>query len=249
MLPWETLRRLLGLPSDMPPLGASELVRLALDDPRRARIVAMGLRGLRPDEAAAGMVLAALDRGSFAPELAAELLGAIAHRAGYPVLQAMLLDEEAESAWVAAGVAMARVLGLDSGPDLAVALREAPERGAREGAAFGLAELGDEAALAGIVDAGLRGAIRARVAARCGADLPLVPDLWLELLAAEDHAARRLGTELVYVLLNRNDPGARQRLDMLGPRAKMAVREALDDPSLYMLPEKRATLEAWSTPR
>ncbi len=76
-----------------------------------------------------------------------------------------------------------------------------------------------------------------------------MPDLWLELLAAEDHAARRLGTELVYVLLNRNDPGARQRLDMLGPRAKMAVREALDDPSLYMLPEKRATLEAWSTPR
>ncbi|MEC7526472.1 MAG: hypothetical protein VYE22_41730 [Myxococcota bacterium] len=246
MLPWETLRRLLGLPPDMSPLGATELVRLAIDDPRRARIVAMGLRGQRPDEAAAGMILAALDRGTLPPELAAELLGAVGHRAAYDILRAMLLDPEMPNAWAAAGVAMAQVLGLDAGPDLAVAMREAPERGAREGAAFGLAELGDEAAVAGIVEAGLRGLIRARVAARCGADLPFLPELWLQLLASSERTARRLGTELIYVLLNRNDPGAQERLEALGPRAKSAVREALEDPSLYMLPEKRATLEAWS---
>lgn len=82
VLPWETLRRLLGLPSGMAPLGASELVRLAIEEPRRARLIGMALAGHPPREPPVGAILGALERGALAPELAVELLGCVGHRSG-----------------------------------------------------------------------------------------------------------------------------------------------------------------------
>ena len=141
---------------------------------------------------------------------------------------------------------MARELAAEAEADLVVALRGAPAREAREGAALGLAELGGQEAAASITHAGAGGIIRARVAARCAATLPFEPAVWLELLESPDVTPRRLATELVYVLVRRDDPSARRRLGVLGVRAKDAVRVALEDPALTMLPDKRDALAEWA---
>lgn len=245
MLPWETLRRLLGLPSDMDPPGSAELVRLALEEPRRARLVAMALAGQTPKEPPAGMLIAALDAGSLAPELVAELLGAVGHRSGYRTVRAMLFDPELGPAASPAGVAMARIIGREAVGDLSLALRAAPTREGREGGAMGLAELGDPGGAAAIAEAGADGRIRARVVARCVARMPFDPDEWLLRLAAERPEERRLATEVIYVLVEKGDADAKARLAALGEEGRAGVRRALDDPELYMLPEKREALAAW----
>src|SRR5688572_3529184 len=90
MVPWETLRRLLGLPADMEPPESAELIRLAIEQPRHARIIAMALRGRPPKEAPAAAILVALDRGTIALGSALELLGAVGHAAGYEAVRARL---------------------------------------------------------------------------------------------------------------------------------------------------------------
>jgi hypothetical protein len=246
VLPWETLRRLLGLPSDMEPPGSAELVRMAIEEPRRARLIGMALGGHTPKEPPAGMLAAALEAGAITPELAAELLGAVGHRSGYRTVRAMLFEPEQGGAAEAAGVAMARILGHDATADLSLALRGASEREAREGAALGLCELGDPGAAAVIAEAGRDGRVRARTAARCIARLPFDPEEWLAQLNAEALEARRLATEVVYVLVRKGDEEARERLDLLGEPGRHAVRRALDVEELYMLPDKREALEGWA---
>jgi hypothetical protein len=245
VLPWETLRRLLGLPNDMEPPGSVELVRMALEEPRRGRLIGMALAGHPPKEPPAGMLIAALDAGRIPAKLGAELLGAVGHRAGYRSVRAMLFDPERPEAAEAAGVAMARILGRQAVADLSLALH-GPSREAREGAALGLCELGEAGAAAAVAEAGRDGRVRARVAARCVARLPFDPAEWLAQLEAEPLEARRLATEVVYVLVRQDDEDARERLEALGDAGRRAVRRALDDEALYMLPDKRDALEAWA---
>lgn len=236
---------MLGLPSDMEPPGSVELVRMAIDEPKRARLIAMVLAGHTPKEPPAGMLVAALDAGSIAPELGAELLGAVGHRSGYRTLRTMLFEPERASAAEAAAVAMARVLGPNATDDLLLALRAGPSREAREGAAWGLAELDDPHSAATIGEAGRDGRIRARVAARCIARLPFDPGEWLAQLQADDLAAKRLATEVVYVLVRQADERAQEQLDALGEAGRRAVRRVLEDEDLYLLPDKRDALESW----
>ena len=245
MLPWETLRRLLGLPADMQPPGAAELVRLAIDDPRRARLIGMALSGQTPKEAPAGMLVAAHEAGKLAPELVAELLGAVGHRSGYRTVRDMLFDEGVGTAGAPAGVAMARILGREAIGDLSLALRMAPTREGREGGALGLAELEDEEASASVAEAGADGRIRARVVARCVARMPFDPDEWLRRLASGRTEDRRLATEVIWVLVEKGDAESHARLAALGPEGREGVRQALEDPDVYMLPEKRDALLAW----
>ncbi|HJL16265.1 MAG TPA: hypothetical protein RMH99_11450 [Sandaracinaceae bacterium LLY-WYZ-13_1] len=248
VLPWETLRRLLGLPSDMSPPGSVELVRMALDEPRRARLIGMALSGHTPKEPPAGMLMAALDSGALAPELAAELLGSVGHRAGYRAVRGMLFDAERSAAAAAAGVAMARILGQEASADLSLALRSAPTRQGREGAALGLTELGDVGATGLVTEAGRDGRIRVRTAARCLAGLPFDAEGWVARLDGEALEDRRLATEVVYVLVRKNDDESRARLEALGEPGRRAVRRALIDEALTMLPDKRDALLEWAGP-
>lgn len=246
MVPWETLRRLLGLPADMEPPDSAELVRMAVDQPRHARLIGMALRGRAPKEAPAAMLVAAYERGALPAERAMELLGSVGHAAGYETARAVLFGESSAVACTAAGVACARMLGRRAEADLSIALRLTATREAREGAALGLCEIGTSEAAATVAEAGRDGRIRIRVAARCAARMPFDAEFWLEQLESSDARCRRYGTELVYELLASSAAGdGRERLEELGERGKDAVRAALGDESLYMLPEKREILARW----
>ena len=109
-----------------------------------------------------------------------------------------------------------------------------------------LAELDDGVHAELVIEAARAARIRARLAARCVARLPFDPMRWLELLISERVADRRLATELVYLLLRREDRAARERLDALGEPGRRAVQRCLDADDLYMLPDKRDVLSAWA---
>lgn len=246
MVPWETLRRLLGLPADMDPPGSTELVGMAIEQPRHSRLIAMALRGRVPKETPAAMLIAAYERGTLPAERVAELLGSIGHGAGYDTVRTMLFEDEDTDAAAAAGVACARILGRRAEADLSIAVRASISREGREGAALGLCELGSAEAAASIAEAGRDGRIRIRLAARCAARMPFDASFWIEQLESTDARCRRYGTELVYELLASSGAiDARERLEELGDRGKEAVRAALEDTSLYMLPEKRDVLARW----
>ena len=246
MVPWETLRRLLGLPRDMAPPDTAELARLAIAEPRHARLVAMALRGRVPKEAPAAMLIAAHERGALPSHRVAELLGCVGHASGYRAVLAMLYSADETDACAAAGVAAARILGRRADADLIVALSAGPDRVHREGAALGLSEIGTEEAAASVVEAGRDGRVRMRLAIRCAVRMPFDADFWLDQLESPRLRDRRYGTHLVYELLaSPASSGAREHLDALGDRAKSAVRGALSDPELYMLPEKRELLARW----
>lgn len=247
MVPWETLRRLLGLPADTSPPDSAELVRLAIAEPRHARLIAMALRGRVPKEAPAAMLMAAYEEGALSSTHVAELLGCVGHGVGYRTVLGMLHDPEESEACEAAGLAAARILGQRADTDLTITLSTGPERAHREGAAFGLCEIGTEEAAASVTEAGRDGRIRIRVAVRCAIRMPFDASFWLELLESIDARDRRYGTQLVYELLASPDAvDAPERLAELGNRAKEAVRVALRDPALYMLPDKRELLTRWS---
>jgi hypothetical protein len=243
---WDTLRRLLGLPPDMEPPDSVELVGIATAQPRHARLVGMVLRGRTPKEAPAAMIAAAREQGMLSAEHAAELLGAVGHAAGYETVRAMLFSSEEPEACASAGVAVARILGRRAEADLLLALHGAPERAGREGAALGLSELDNEEAALSIVEAARGGRVRARVAVRCAMRSPFDAELWLEILESNAGRDRRLGTELVYTLASSASDAARERLEALGDRGRAAVRSALEDGALYMLPEKRDVLTRWA---
>ncbi|HEY8428686.1 MAG TPA: hypothetical protein VIL20_09945 [Sandaracinaceae bacterium] len=246
MVPWDALRRLLGLPADMSPPDSVDLVRMAIDRPRHARLIGMALRGCVPKEAPAAMLVAAGERGALPPYAVAELLGCVGHAAGYAAARALLFGENDAKTYAAAGIACARILGARAEADLSIALRASPTREAREGAAIGLCEIGSAEAAATIAEAGRDGRVRMRLAARCAVRMPFDASYWLEQLESSDLRSRRYGTELVYELLaGGGATDARRHLYELGDRAKEAVRAALEDPRLYMLPEKREVLARW----
>lgn len=245
-MPWETLRRLLGLPSGTAPPSGADLVRLAIEQPSRARLIGMALIGQPPKEGAAGLVLGALDRGQVSDAVGAELLGCVGHGSGYGAVAAMLFDPSASAGAVAAaGPAMARILGRRAEADLSLALRMGVTREAREGAALGLTEVGSAEAAASIAEAACEGRIRARLAASCAVRLPFDAAHWIELLEAEALAPRRVATEVVYALVMDDHGEARDALTELGDEGRRALRRALDDEALYMLPDKRRVLEGW----
>lgn len=230
----------------MAPPGPADLVQLAIDEPRRARLIGMALAGHQPTEAPAALLQSALDRDAIRPDIAVELLGCVRHRAGYALARACLYNADRRDAAYAAGITMARIAGPEADADLTVALWVAPEREGREGAALGLCELGEPHHADAIFRAARDGKIRARVAAGCSLQLPFDPQLHLELLRSEEVADRRLGTELVYELIVQSSNEAGLRLRELGDEAKWAIQLCLEDDALYMLPEKREALEAWA---
>ncbi len=229
----------------MAPPGPTDLVQLAIEEPRRARLIGMALASHQPTEAPAALLQAALDRDAIRPDIAVELLGCVRHRAGYSLARSCLYNADRRDAAFAAGIAMARIAGPEADSDLIVALWAAPEREGREGAALGLCEIGEAHHAAAIFRAAREGKIRARVAAGCAIQLPFDPELHLELLRSEDRGDRRLGTELVYELLVQSGDETELRLRELGEEAKWAVQLCLEDAELYMLPDKREALEAW----
>lgn len=229
----------------MAPPGPTDLVRLAIEEPRRARLIGMALAGHQPTEAPAALLQSALDRDAIRPDIAVELLGCVRHRAGYTLARSCLYDADRRDAAYAAGIAMARIAGSEADPDLTVAMWAAPEREGREGAALGLCELGERHHAAAIFRAAREAKIRARVAAGCALQLPFDPELHLELLRSTEGPDRRLGTELVYEMLVQATDDAELRLRELGDEAKWAVQLCLEDEDLYMLPDKREALEAW----
>lgn len=242
MSEWETLRRLLGLPADTPPPSPEDLTRLALENPKRARLVGMALRRETSREGPVAIILGALDRGNVDSSLGVELLGCIGHPSGYGTALRALIDKERPEAASIAGVAMARILGARAAPDLLVALARAEGRAGREGAALGLAELGERAHAEFVIEAARQGTIGTRLGARCVARLPFEASRWLTLLENEVASDRRLATEVVYLLVRRTDQA---RLDALGEAGRAAVRRCLDDAAVYMRPEKRDVLATW----
>ena len=105
-----------------------------------------------------------------------------------------------------------------------------------------VAELGERAHAEFVIEAARGGAIGTRLAARCVARLPFEPSRWLALLTSKALSDQSLATEVVYLLLRRTDQA---RLDALGEAGREAVRHCLDDPEVYMRPEKREVLASW----
>lgn len=228
----------------MPVPGPSDLVRLALEEPRRARLIGVALRRLPPKEGPAALVLTALDRGDVDLGLAVELLGCIGHRSGYRVAHAALNDDEHPEVAAQAAIAMARILGHDADADLLLVLWRGEERESREGAAVGLVEHATPADASSIVEAARDGRIRVRIGARCVARLPFEAEDWIELLGSGEVRDRKLATEVVYLLLRRGDREAQARLIALGALGRKAVARCVEEDD--MLPEKRDLLAAWA---
>jgi len=160
---------------------ALELVEKVLSNDALFKLAARELESLSPDLRAAEVLIEAFRGGRAQPWLTAYLLGCIGHEAGYAVVREILLAAPRSLAESYAGVALAKIRGAGAFEDLAALLTEAPQRVSREGAAYGLRELGGPAAMAAVAAAGRDRHIKLDVAASILA-ASVTAELVLELL-------------------------------------------------------------------
>lgn len=153
--------------------SALELVRYALNDPAKFKLVDAVLAERAPDPAAAELLIAAFEAGMAPAWLVAYLLGRIGADCGYATARMIVLAAPGQLAESCAAVAMVRIRRARAFADLAELLNTAPQRASREAAASGLAELGSAEAAALILAASQAQTIRANIARRL-----LTPTPW-----------------------------------------------------------------------
>lgn len=166
--------------------SASDLVNLALTSDYAWKDVAAELLKRPPDTAAAGILIHTFQEGRAPAWLTAFLLGCLRDRSGYTVVRDILWSTPGYSGESYAGVAMARIAGAAARDDLLDAMQNAPTRGSREGAAYGLGELADDSLAPLLLEAARAGRIRSDNAATNIASSSSVEPLLREWLATDD---------------------------------------------------------------
>ncbi len=123
-------------------LGDLELVDQAIESSRYFKIVSRAFEGRAPSAPAAERLIAAWEAGEAPAWLTAHLLGRIGHDLGYGTVRTILLGGHGSGSGSYAGSAMGRIRGAAAEADLTTILRNSAARRVREGAAYGLAEIG-----------------------------------------------------------------------------------------------------------
>lgn len=213
---------------------ADAIVAAAIDKHLLMKMAGDRLRKLPADESAAARLVRAYETGDAPPWLAAYLLGCIGHDRGYDTVKAILLSSPGMLAESYAGVALMRIRGEEAGGDLERILTEGPTRVCRDGAGYGLAELG-----------GARSAERVLEAIRSGAVLPdmghvfnerrLLDSFVVELFDSESERDRQAAFHAVHSALAHEERTKRV------PRvAAAAAVRALDEGRVRASPKTAA---------
>lgn len=224
-----------------------ELIQGALEDHSSFKQVYFELERRRPSRAGAELLIEAHRRGDAPDYLAAALLGQCRHAIGYQTVRNILLSAPGYLAESYAGVALAKIAGQECLEDLIDIQQSAPHLKSREGAAYGLANLGSPEAMRAVLDATLLRKIRwhtgARILGRASPD----EELLLDLLGDEDEFRTRLATEIAWacILSDRADPATESPRLVTHPSEALieALREALA--GLSMSTRKRKGLYEW----
>lgn len=216
-------------------LDGRALVALAIAEHLRFKDVFAELERRPVDDDAADALVAAYRDGSAPPWLTAALLGETRSARGYEVLSTILYDAPRLLAESYAGVAMAKVRGVDAAPDLRRAMHEAPELRSREGAAYGLSHLARAEDATAILAAARDGRIRVRMVGGAIADCEgITPDL-LRWLSGGDPLLEHIAIDAAFAL------SARQGGRLDGPLAT-AVASALEAGRVSVAPSLRTML-------
>jgi hypothetical protein len=177
---------LLGYSRDASP---SDLVRQLLADPCGPVLfkdIGARLEECAPDANVVPILDQAYREGRAQPWLTAYLLRSLRHESGYALAREILWAEPGNLAESYAATAMARMKGKQALPDLIEALHNAKRIRAREGAAYGICELGDESLVSVLLEAARAKRIRKRCPAGLVASLPRAEERLLEWLASDD---------------------------------------------------------------
>jgi len=173
-------------------------VKKAIANHAYFKIASRDLEKLAPDAAATQALIEAF-RGRSAPAwLVAHLLGCNGHDDGYALVREILLSAPGLLAESYAGVALTKIRGNRAFDDLASLLTEAPHKASREGAAYGLRELGGPVAIRIIAAAGRDGHIKPSVAASILAKLPTPSRRVIELVDSDTERGLLIAAWLIH---------------------------------------------------
>lgn len=217
-----------------------ELVRYALNDPAKFKLVDAALAQCAPDPAAAELLIAAFAAGTAPAWLVAYLLGRIGADCGYSTARAIVLAAPGQLAESYAAVAMVRIRGAQTFGDLAELLNTAPQRASREAAASGLAEFGSAEAVEFILAAGQTQTIRLNIAGSLLGRLPCDQAKIAELLTSEQAHNIRLALAIVKVMALNLNVDSRPEQDLIA-----ALEQTLANPAIVMAPQTRRNLTRW----
>ena len=179
------LRRWYAATARLEPLASSKalsIVNKAITNHAYFKLAAVDLEKLSPDPGATHALIEAFRDGRAPAWMVAHLLGCSGHDDGYLVAREILVSAPGGLAESYAGVALAKIRGGRALEDLVSLLTEAPSKVSREGAAYGLQQLGGLVAARAVAAAGRDGYIKPSVAGSVLAPLPSSGQLVLELL-------------------------------------------------------------------
>lgn len=198
---------------------------------------------LPTDESAAAYLIGAFEDELAPPWLTAHLLGCIGHESGYSTTRQILLDSLGMLSESYAGVALARIRGVDALLDLIELMNEAPKKIAREGAAYGLKELAGEQAIEALIRASRKGLIRWNQAGGILAGLGIRPQVVLEMLKSKTERDFRVATSLVE--FRAIDTSAPQWSEEDSRVLATELETTMNSTSHSLSPVKAKTLRAW----
>jgi hypothetical protein len=182
------------------PLPSRTLLLHVLEDPMLFKQAGSILSSRPPDEDAAALLLEAYKAKRAPPWLTAQLLGCLRARSTYSAAREILLNAPGLLAETYAGVAMARIAGLDARVDLLELLRRAEHWRSRQGALYGLAALRDPSLAPLIRDAVRDGFILCRDAGAVLSGLDVPTKVLVEWLASADDVSRQVALDTVFHL-------------------------------------------------
>ena len=189
-----------------------------------------------PDEATGLALVEAFAEGRAPPWLTAYLSGCLRARSTYALVLGILESDARQLAQSYAGVALARIAGPESRSDLLQVVRDAIGRRSREGALYGLGELGDLSILPTILEAVLEHRIGESTAGSVVAKLGVPHAQLVEWLQSRSDVHRSVALEAAFSLSAR--PGGWSDVALA-----QAVRAALDTGTIRVAPRVRRRLE------
>lgn len=217
------------------------LVEAGLVGSRHFKDIVAELDTRKPNEAAAKILIAAFQQGRCKPWLAACLLGHIRHPVGYETAQSILLSNpNIDSAESYAGEAMAAMLGAAAYADLRRILYGDHPWRVRRGAVDGMTCIASPQLADDLLQAHLEDRLRRHDVAWKIAQCKPSDEWLLTLLRNDDFRQRKLGFAVVDDMVAPNCD-----LSPPGPTVAEAIRGLLNDPTVSMMPSRRANLSAW----
>ncbi len=216
-----------------------ELVDAAIKRKQSFKRVGIRLEELEADEHAAQRLISAFEDQECPAWLTAFLLGCIGHDSGYCTVKQILTTYDALSSQSYAGVAMAKIRGLEAYDDLRDVLFGDYTKRVYRAASYGLVRTSAPQLFGDLLAAYDRGhLLRSHVSFQIAQCEP--PDEWLlTLLHSENLNHRKMVCSVIESMLQQ------QHLASPGEPVEHAVRNLLQDETLAMMPRRRKVLDDW----